>query len=119
MHLALDKTTGDLFKPDGGGLTRVDEGRFVVQQVQSKLLTLLGEWALDSTVGWVNRDDFVRDYDLFDIEMRARNIIITTQGVLEITSLSSVYSNRTVTVSFTARTIYGEINLEVPWGISN
>jgi hypothetical protein len=119
MHLALDKATGDLFKPDGGGVTRVSEGRFVVQQVQSKLSTLLGEWLLDSTIGWVNRDDFVRDYDLFDIEFRARRIIINTQGVLELLSLSSVYKNRTVTISFTARTLYGEINLEVPWGINS
>lgn len=117
MHLALDKNTGDLIKPIDGGVARVKEGRFVVQQVQSKLSTLLGEWALDRSIGWVNEEDFVRDYDLFEIEMRARDIIIETKGVLEVLELYSVIEGRIVTVIFTARTIYGEINLEVPWGI--
>jgi hypothetical protein len=117
MQLALDKNTNDLIKPAGGGVARVEEGRFVVQQVQSKLQTLLGEWALDSSVGWVQREDFVRNYDLFDLESRASRIIIRTQGVQEILTLSSVVRSRVATLSFTARTVYGEIKLDVPWGI--
>jgi hypothetical protein len=117
MHLALDKATGDLIKTEGGGVTRVDKGRFVVQQVQSKLSTLLGEWALDTDIGWVNSEDFVRDYDLYDIESRAVDIIVSTQGVLEVLSLDSVVKDRILTITFAASTTYGEINLEVPWGL--
>lgn len=117
MQLALDKGTGDLIKPVGGGVARVSDGRFVVQQVQSKLSTLLGEWIFDTSIGWVNREDFNKVYDLFDIELRARNIIINTQNVLEILSLTSTVTNRVLTVTFSARTTFGEINLDIPWGI--
>lgn len=117
-QLAIDKTTGDLFKPAGGGVSRVSEGRFVVQQVQSKLRTNLGEWALDTKVGWLNFNDFVKNYNLADIETRAREIILGTQGVLAIETLSSTYSNRVLTLSFVAQTLYGEIDLTIPWGVN-
>lgn len=117
-QLAIDKTTGDLFKPVGGGVTRVTDGRFVVQQVQSKLRTLLGEWMLDTSVGWLNFDDFKKNYNLADIESRAREIILGTQGVLSIETLSSTYSGRVLTMSFVALTTFGEIDLTIPWGVS-
>ena len=115
MHLALDKTTGDLIKGEFGGVERVEEGRFIVQQVQCKLRTWLGEWALDSAVGWVNLEDFDRNFDVFDLETRARRIILNTQGVLAIDELKAEYSKRKLTISFKARTIYGDISLDVPW----
>lgn len=116
MHLALDKTTGDLIKSDDSGVARVSEGRFIVQQVQSKLRTFLGEWVLDSSIGWVNFSDFEKNFDAFSIETRARSIILNTKGVLGINSLDSTYSNRKFTLSFTAKTVYGVIDLTVPWG---
>ena len=116
MHLALDKLTGDLIKSEGGGVSRVDSGRFVVQQCQSKLRTWLGEWILDRDAGWVNSQDFERSFDQFNIERRARQIILGTQDVLSITNLSSSYSQRTLTLVFTAQTRYGAIDLTVPWG---
>lgn len=115
MHLALNQTTNDLYKPSGGGVSRVDKGRFVIQQVRSKLKTLLGEWILDSSVGWVNFTDFEKNQNIANIEDRARIIIINTQGVRSITSLSSVYKDRVLNVSFTAETIYGTISVDVPW----
>lgn len=115
-YLALDKSTGDLIKPDGGGVARVDDGRFVVQQVQSKLRTGLGEWVLNPTVGWLNVQDFEKNFDRFDIESRARRIILETDGVLAIDELITEYgSDRKLTIQFEARTIYGTINLTVPW----
>jgi len=114
-QLALDKVTNDLFKPVGGGVTRVTDGRFVIQQVQSKLKTILGEWLLDSNVGWVNEKDFDRNYDLFDIENRARSIILSTQGVLNIINLTSTYNSRVLEIQFSARTIHGTIDITVPW----
>ena len=115
-YLALDKTTGDLIKSSGGGVARVSDGRFVVQQVQSKLRTFLGEWALDESIGWLNYEDFEKGFDKGDIEKRAREIILGTQGVLSIQSFESEYSARKLLISFSASTIYGTINLTIPWG---
>jgi hypothetical protein len=115
MQLALDKATGDLMKPIGGGVSRVSEGRFVVQQVQSKLSVLLGEWPLDRSIGWVNMADFVKNYNIYSIERRARQIILNTKGVLVIDTLSIDVTARVLTLTFTARTIHGNIELSVPW----
>ena len=115
IHLALDKTTGDLILQDGGGVSRVTDGRFVVQQVQSKLRTSLGEWALDPTVGWLELSDFDRGFQQFDIETRARRIILQTQDVLAVDELVATYNARKLSIAFTARTVFGEISLTVPW----
>lgn len=115
MHLALDKTTSDFIKMDGGGISRVTDGRFVVQQVQSKLRTWLGEWLLDRSVGWLSTEDFERSPDQYNIERRARQIILGTQGVLSIERLTSSYSKRVLTLDFRAQTTYGAIDLTIPW----
>lgn len=115
MHLALDKVTGDLILKEGGGVDRVTEGRFIVQQVQCKLRTGFEEWLTDQRVGWLSLDDFEKDYDRYDIESRARKIILETQGVSLITELNTEYSQRKLTIFFTAETIYGTIDLTIPW----
>ena len=115
MYLALDKQTGDLILPASGGIERVADGRFIVQQVQCKLRTLLGEWIPDTTVGWLARSDFEKDYDSFEIEKRARTIILQTQGVLIINNLKSTYSQRKLSITFNATTVFGDIDLTVPW----
>ena len=116
MYLALDKETGDLILPEGGGVSRVSEGRFVVQQVQCKLRTMLGEWILDQSLGWLTLEDFDKNYDIASLERRARTIILETQDVLAINSLSSTYSNRKLLLEFSAETVYGTIDVTVPWG---
>ena len=118
VYIALDKDTGDLILKDGGGIERVEEGRFIVQQVQSKLRTNLGEWSLDPQIGWLEPSDFDRGWSKFDLEDRARRIILETEGVLAVDELTSSYSQRTLTIQFQARTIYGEISLTVPWGVT-
>ena len=115
-YLALDKSTNDLIFADGGGMERVDEGRFVVQQISSKLKTWLGEWALDPSIGWVNLDDFTKDFKLFDLEDRATSIILATEGVESVVNVDAFYKSRKLTLIITAITIYGEISLTVPWG---
>lgn len=115
LQIALDDATNDIIKLDGGGIARVRDGRYTVQLVKNKLLTLLGEWALDPRIGWLNFDDFERNPDLFDIELRARQVILSVQGVQKIDSMQLVLSKRTLTVTFTATTIYGGISLSVPW----
>ena len=115
-NLALDKTTNDLIKPSQGQY-RVSEGRYTVQQCRSRLKVWLGEWQLDTSQGWINYDDFGRNYDQFDIETRARQVILGTVGVQSIESMDVLYSNRNLSITFTASTIYGEISTTVPWGI--
>lgn len=118
IYMALDEATNDLIFASGGGIERVDKGRFVVQQVSSKLKTWLGEWALDPSKGWINFDDFKKNYDLFDIEDRARIIILETEGVSLVSSIESEIKDRQLTIHVVAETIYGEISLTVPWGVS-
>lgn len=115
VQIALDATTNDIIKLDGGGIARVNEGRYTIQLVKNKLLTLLGEWPLDPSKGWLNLEDYKRNPDLFDIEMRARQIILGVKGVLEIVTLSLALSQRILTLTFEANTIYGTINLTIPW----
>lgn len=114
-YLALSNTDGDMILSSGGGVERVVDGRFVIQQVRSKLRTFLGEWALNPNVGWLRLDDFERGFDRFGIEDRARKIILKTQGVQSIISLEALYDQRKLTLIFSAKTIYGEISLTVPW----
>lgn len=118
IYLALDKSNNDLILQQGGGVARVNKGRFIVQQVKCKLNTWLEEWILDPTVGWLAVGDYEKNYDVFDIEDRARAIILGTDGVLAIDSLSSDYKKRVLTLNFSARTIYGTIDLTIPWGVT-
>ena len=116
-YLALDKTTGDLIKSEGGGVARVTDGRFVVQQVQSKLRTFFAEWIPDPSIGWLSLEDFEKNFDQYSIERRARKIITDTQGVLAINSLSSTLTGRKLILQFTAETTYGVIDLTIPWRV--
>lgn len=115
MQLALDSTTHDLMKPAGGGVSRVDKGRYTIQLVKCKLLTRLGEWALNTKLGWVDYADYDRNYDLFDLELRATDIILGCVGVQSVDSIDLSVKDRVLTISFTATTIYGGIELTIPW----
>lgn len=115
VYIALDKATGDVMKPIGGGIQRVKDGRFIVQQVQCKLRTFLGEWILDSRIGFLNFDNFEKNFSTYDIEDKARELILGTKGVLSISSLVSTYKDRKLNISFQATTVYGTIDSEVPW----
>jgi len=115
-YLALNYATNDILLSPNGGVERVNDGRFIVQQVRCKLRTWLKEWLLDPRIGWLTVTDFEKNFDTFDIEDRARKIIINTDGVLSIDELSTSYSKRELTINFKARTIYGVIELSVPWG---
>lgn len=117
VHLALSSSTNDLILLEGGGVARVKDGRYTVQLVKNKLLTLLGEWRLDPRKGWINFDDFKRNPDLFDLEVRAKQVILSVQGVQKIDDMKLVLTNRKLTVTFTATTIYGGIELTVPWSM--
>lgn len=115
--MALDPDTFDLILTDSG-IARVDEGRFVVQNLRSKLQTIVEEWALNPTLGWIELTDFERNPDLFAIEMRARKVILSTPNVLSIDELSMNLARRKLTLDFKATTSYGEIDLTVPWSVA-
>ena len=118
MHLALNKTTNDLIF-SSTGLARVSKGRFVVQQVRCKLRTMLGEWLLDPSVGYIALSDLRKNYDLFDLEARIQEIVLTTQGVLSMDDLELDLQQRQLTVNFTAKTIFGVIDTRIPWDDSD
>jgi len=114
MQIALSKS-GDIIKGENGGILRVDKGRYVIQSLQSKLKTRLGEWLLDPSLGFINLDDYVKNPNLYNIEIRAQQIILETEGVLSLDSISLELTKRVLYLSFTATTIYGSIDLTVPW----
>jgi len=117
MHLALNRETNDLFlNKEEGGVYRVSGGRFVIQQVESKLKTLLGEWLLDASVGYIDLIvDLRHNADLFDLESRLQEIVTSTQGVLSLDTIDMDVKDRSLRIDFTATTIYGVIDTTVPW----
>ncbi len=111
MYKALDSSTHDLIR----GAT-VTEGRYTVQLVKCKLLAKLGEWSLDPTIGWISLAEHTTNPDLFDLELRATNIILSTVGVLSVDEMTlKLMSDRTLKLDFKATTIYGTISLTIPW----
>ncbi len=116
-YLAIDKGTHDIIFPEGGGVSRVDAGRFVVQQVKCKLLSWLGEWVLDPRVGWLAPEDFEKNYDAYDIEDRARQIMLNTDNVQSVNFIKLTYKSRKLLMEAEMQTSYGVINLTVPWGV--
>ncbi len=117
IQIALDESTNDLIKLDGGGIARVKDGRYVVQLAKNKLNTFLGEWLLDPSKGWLNKGDFERNPDLFGIEMRAKAVILSIEGVQAVDTMTLKLTDRVLHLTFEATTIYGGISLTVPWGI--
>jgi len=116
MQLALDEVNNDLILKAGGGLERVDSGRFTVQLVKNRLLTALGEWALDPRIGWLSIGDYEKNPDLFDIELRARSIILNTPNVKTIEEMNLEIKGRILNLTFQATTTFGVIDLTIPWG---
>jgi len=116
MQLALDNDTHDLILKDGGGVERVTDGRYVVQLVKSRLLTGFGEWLLNPSLGWIDLSDYKKNPDLFHIELKARQIILSTPNVNTIDEFTMVLSKRILNISFKATTVFGVIDLTIPWG---
>jgi len=116
MYVALDKDTHDMFKNAGSGITRVTDGRFVVQQAQCKLRTILGEWVLDRSAGFLSVDYLGAQYDLYDIELRVIDVVSNIMHVKSIYDIEMVVEGRrTLTVNFKALTTFGIIDTKVPW----
>ncbi len=114
IQIALDAATNDIIKTDKG-IARVDAGRYTTQLVKNRLLTYLGEWRLDPTRGWLSITDFEKNPDMFDIEVRATKVILETPGVNSVDYIDLSLSQRVLTLTFRATTVYGEIDLTIPW----
>ena len=99
----------------GRQVSRTDKLEYTVQLVKCRLLTFLGEWALDRGIGvpWTGVLD--RSYDISATKFAIQNTIQTTVGVKSINSLSlkADPTTRLLTVEFTATSIYGEISAGV------
>ena len=100
----------------GKGMTRVVGVEYIAQLVKSKLLTLYGEWDLDLAVGvpWFN-NVLGTSEGLQSAQQIILNTINQTWGVYEVTDFNAAYSNRQLTVTFTAASIFGNLTSEVSY----
>lgn len=85
----------------------------VAQSVRSRLLFYQGEWFLDLTAGVPYfQQIFQKPAQIATAESALKSEILKTEGLNSLTSFSSSFDRQTrqLSVSFTANTIYGEIN---------
>lgn len=114
-NLALD-TNHDIII--GRSATRVGGAEFVAQLVKCRIMTLLGEWQNDTSIGLPWFDSiFTKGVRVADIQVAIANIIRSTNNVREVLSLdvSADYRERQLSISFTAISTYGDITELVTW----
>ncbi len=97
-----------------GNLQVIDKGASVLQAVRNRLAMYQGEWFLDKNAGtpWFQQI-FVKPINLSVVESIIKARVLDTDGVLRITKFSLGdfnATNRNITISFEAETIYGLIN---------
>ena len=118
-NLALDSNHDIII---GRGATRIDGAPQVAQLVKCRLLTLLGEWKQDTSLGlpWFDAI-FTKQVRPSDIEAAIANIIRGTAGVQQLISVdvNPDYRERFLTISFVAISDYGDISEYVQWQQSN
>ena len=114
-NLALDDNHDIII---GRGATRIAGADMVAQLVKCRLLTILGEWQQDTTLGlpWFDAI-FTKQVRPSDIQAAIANIIRTTNSVRQIISIdvNADYRARLLTVSFTAITDFGDITDIATW----
>lgn len=106
----------DLLLDDDGDLVVGTDLEFsrgvqaVAQGVRIRLLTFLGEWFADLSIGVpYYRDILGQKFDQGRVHSAVRGAILSTPGVREITSLSASYtrSTRILTVEWEVLTEFG------------
>ena len=99
-----------------GQLKLVEDAAETIQHVRSRLLFYLGEWFLDLQAGTPYfQEIFTKPANLANIESILKSRILNTPGVSRLLEFTMDYegsSNRRLTVSFSAETIYGIIDNE-------
>ena len=102
----------------GRGTVKTTGPDYVIQLVKNRLLTQLGEWALDRNIGipWYDGGIIERNPDLDLIRGIITDAIAETPGVATVQRVDMVYNRneRNLAVFFQAKTIFGtELNEEV------
>ena len=114
-NLALDSNHDIII---GRGATRIGGAEQIAQLVKCRLLTLLGEWMQDTSLGipWFE-GIFTKNVRPADIQLTIANIIRGTAGVQQLISieLDADYRARTLTITFTAISDYGNISDFLLW----
>lgn len=114
-NLALDSNHDIII---GRGATRIGGAEQIAQLVKCRLLTLLGEWKQDTSLGipWFE-GIFTKNVRPADIQLTIANIIRGTAGVQQLISieLDADYRARTITITFTAISEYGNISDFLLW----
>ena len=114
-NLALDSNHDIII---GRGATRIGGAEQIAQLVKCRLLTLLGEWNQDTSLGipWFE-GIFTKNVRPADIQLTIANIIRGTAGVQQLISieLDADYRARTLTITFTAISDYGNISDFLLW----
>lgn len=102
--LTLDKY--DLVLVDGADQLR--------QKLMIKLQFFYGEWYLDTTRGvkWYT-DVLIKNPELSKIQSIIKAVITDTDGIVSLSSFDAQYdaAARSLTVKFTAQSIYGDISI--------
>ena len=118
-NLALDSNHDIII---GRGATRVGGAEQVAQLCKCRLLTLLGEWKQDTSLGlpWFDAI-FTKQVRASDIESAVANIIRSTNGVQQLISIqvNPDFKERQLNISFTAISDYGNLSDFVTWQQSN
>lgn len=114
-NLALDSNHDIII---GRGATRISGAAQVAQLVKCRLLTLMGEWKLDSSIGlpWFEAI-FTKQVRPADIEAAIANIIRGTPGVQQLISIEvdADFSVRSLGITFSAISDYGDITEYLTW----
>ena len=114
-NLALDSNHDIII---GRGATRIGGAEQIAQLVKCRLLTLLGEWKQDTSLGipWFE-GIFTKNVRPADIQLTIANIIRGTAGVQQLISieLDADYRARRLTITFTAISDYGNISDFLLW----
>ena len=114
-NLALDSNHDIII---GRGATRIGGAEQIAQLVKCRLLTLLGEWKQDTSLGipWFE-GIFTKNVRTADIQLTIANIIRGTAGVQQLISieLDADFRARTLTITFTAISDYGNISDFLLW----
>ena len=118
-NLALDSNHDIII---GRGTTRISGAAQVAQLVKCRLLTIFGDWKLDNSLGlpWFEAI-FTKQVRPSDIEAAIANIIRGTAGVQQLISIDidADYRARSLGISFTALSDYGDITEFLTWQQSN
>ena len=114
IDVALDPSTGDLLLVNAGAVLVTDVDQ-IAQNLAIRLRFIQGEWYLNILAGVpYYQFFFIKNPNQMQVESFLKDEIVNTRGVEEITAFSSTYDGlkRTFGVSFSCKTISGEIQID-------